>query len=890
MHMLPRVKLIMVLFVAAVAGAAERPEATEISAKGVTQGATPPTPPAIPNEARDVLNMGSFWRWYLVLRKPTISVEQLKLAGRKEEKPLPLKGKQRRAPYTAVDQYNGPTPPTGWERADFDDSNWPRGQPSVFRRLVAWKFSSFALRLRGKFSVSDVDAVKGLYLNLGYYGGAVVYLNGKEVARAHLPKGSSDLNSLAEAYPLEAHVDASGAPIPNLHKRYTGKLSPQKVKDLKSRVAKRRRSIGSVKLPRAALKKGINVLAIEIRRSHYPAVAPQWFSGKYGKSMPSWVPLQVHKLELKATGKGINFNRNRPGALQVWVEDRIVRITPQSVGDPNEEQPMKVVGARNGTFCGQVVVRSKQAVKGLKASVGALRLSKGDGEISASQIKVLFGRLDVSFYGVPPWFDGLKEKPGVEVPVHKKYGSAVQPILVRIHVPADAKPGDYRSQLTIAADGIEPVQVPFELSVADWAIPNPADYRTYVGIYQSPTSVALQYKLKMWSEEHWQHLEKSFELLARAGNKMVNIPVVDQTQFGNAEGFVFWIKKDDGSYEYDLSVLERYLKLAKKHCGTLDYVALQIWHAGGWKHRGADQKNTVTVIEKKTGQRSHMQVPKFDGPEARAFWKPALDAIQTRLTALGLQKAMCIGILSDSTAPPEVFKMFDEVLPPTARWHRGCHIRPRHAKPYRANGGGGRVVLHEHCYGLKMADPDGALPNFWALRGRPGTAYDRISNHERYMSLGWYRNTAMLSIFRCTQGVGRVCLDFWPVLKSGRSKKWIYNRYPHSSCGQRRPSMQKMTWPGPGGAATSLRFEAFLEGIQDAEAVMFVSKAMAHDAEKLGKELEAECRVVLADLMRSQYGGSDRGPLRPVHYGWQELSRRLYACAAKVAKAKGKAE
>jgi hypothetical protein len=389
----------------------------------------------------------------------------------------------------------------------------------------------------------------------------------------------------------------------------------------------------------------------------------------------------------------------------------------------------------------------------------------------------------------------------------------------------------------------------------------------------------------MWSEKHWKLLERSFRLLARAGNRMINVPVVDRTQFGNEEGFITWVRKADGSYDYDLSVFERYVRLAVTHWGGLDHVVLQIWHAAGWSARKADQKNTVRVRDAATGTVSHMQVPAFDSPEARTFWRPLFDRIRASLARHGLDQALCVGILSDSTAPDPVFKMFDEVLPPRALWHRGCHVHNGTAslKRYRAGKGGGLVVLHEHCYGLKIANPDRPLPPFWNLRGAPGTAYDRISNHERYMSLAWYRNTAMLSLFRRKKGVGRICLDFWPVLKDQRGRrKWIYNRYPESSCAQRRPSMQKMTWPGPEGAESTICYEAFLEGIQDAEAVVVVSEAIDRHADKIGTKLRAECQKVLVDLLRYQTFGRDHAPTRPVHHGWQEYSRRLYDCAAQV--------
>ena len=70
-------------------------------------------------------------------------------------------------------------------------------------------------------------------------------------------------------------------------------------------------------------------------------------------------------------------------------------------------------------------------------------------------------------------------------------------------------------------------------------------------------------------------------MLGQVDNKIVNIPLSDQTQFGNDEGFVYWIRKADRSCEHDFSVFDRHIKIVKRHLGVPDFVALQVWHSGG---------------------------------------------------------------------------------------------------------------------------------------------------------------------------------------------------------------------------------------------------------------------------------------------------------------------
>jgi glycosyl hydrolase family 123 len=829
-----------------------------------------------------ILTEGSYWRWHVTCMPPA----SVGPGG----KPVLLAIAKSIRTGMRIDYLTTAPPPSAWVAADHDDSLWPRSRAAWLRGLAFKRFSSSMAALRGKFAVTDPKAVKALALDLTYMGGVVVYLNGAEVFRGHLPPGALKPDTPGEAYPKDVYVDAKGAPIPH----YWGRRKRADLKDLKARLAKRVRTSGAVRLPLDKLRKGVNVLAIEMHRSPYDSVAASWFVPEHFGKKASWVPIDLAKISLTATGGGVTPNVSRPKGVQVWTHDRNDRVTALDYGDPNEPlQPVKIVAAKGGTYCGQFVIGSDQPLKGVDVSAGALKSSAG--EIPAANVEALFGKMDWGASKYPRWSDGLMAKAPAEVKIERGADGAVLPVLVRVTVPKDARAGDYRGVVAVTIPGREPVNVPVEMTVADWIVPGPKDYRTYMGIYQSPISVALRYGVEEWSEKHWDLLDKSFALLARVGNKFANIDLVDQTQFGNDHGMVRFIRKADGTYDYDFSVVDRYLKMVLKHCGKPDYVAVQVWHSGGWSHRPVDTKCTVTVIDPKTKKKEHVQVPVFGSAESKAFWKPVLAALAARLDKLGLKDRMCIGILSDSTAPAPVFTLFDEVIPGGAKWMRGCHSTARYNKPYRAHKAGGTVVLHEHCYGMSMVPATIAkLPPVWSYRGGPATAYFRVAGHETATTLVAYRTMAGRALWTRKQGLGRICLDFWPVLKSksSRRKTDVYNRYPHSSCAQREPSLKKLTWPGPGGAATTMRYEALVESVQEAEAIIAISEAVDKHADKLGAELAAACRKVLRDHLNYCH---TRHQMKWAHvyfhmnhHGWRDISRRLFDCAAQVSKKLGK--
>ncbi|MDD4888746.1 MAG: DUF6067 family protein, partial [Phycisphaerae bacterium] len=820
----------------------------------------------LPGGGAAILNTDSFWRYYVTIRPPVVAGEPNAVIA----VTVPYRS------YPGIERIETSPPPEDWAGADFDDGGWNRGRakglagiPGVIGR-PGIEFSIAAVSMRGKFEVADPSAVKSLELAMRYRGGVVIRVNGQEVARGDMPGGEPKPTTAARPYPDEAWVNEAG------------KLLSAKDVSAAGRLAKRDRQ-GTFAIPPAALRRGVNVLAIDIRRADYHPAAAR---GNFMEN--GWAPIGLLDVRLSATGGRVAANVTRPAGVQVWNADVNDRIDVTDYGDPAESKkpgPIRIVAARNGSFAGQVVVGSGSDLRDVKAVAG--ELTSGAGKIPAARLQVRYGLVDQQAHGRADWADGLSEQPPAEVKPSKG-GGAVVPIWLTVNVPAEAAAGLYRGEMKVSAAGLAETIVPVEVTVANWAIPDPKQFRTYVGIYQSPTTVALQYKVDEWSEQHWKLLEKSFAMLSLVGNRIVNIPLVDRTQFGNDEGMVYWIAKPDGTYDYDFSVFDRYVQMTKKYFGAVDFVALHVWHASGWEVRRADQENTVTVIDKATGRREHKQVPAFGTEESKKFWKPVLDAIRERLAKEGLDKAMCLGILSDGTAPPEVFKAFDAIIPGGSKWTRGCHTVTNVPGPYRLlKDTTAEVVCHEYCYGMSMADPAKGLPAIHAQRGRPGIAYIR-HNWDHTTSLLKYRTFAERALYCGTRGVGRTCLDFWPVIADKRGDKAnIYNRWPFSSCGQRSPNTFYLSRPGPAGAEPTVRFEQFREGIQQAEAMIVVSEAMTDRAAEIGPERVARCRQLFIDRLNfakahapESYGQIS---MSTDHCGWRELNRRLFDLAGEVA-------
>jgi hypothetical protein len=832
---------------------------------------------------------------------------------------------------------DGPLPPGDWMKPEFDDSGWGR---FVNVATDAWKQGLHGYRegpqqallcLRGKFSIEDPARVKDLKLSLGYRGGAVVYLNGREIARGHLPKAEKpDFLAPAEDYPSDAFLRPKGDPL---------NYEAGDTKTFADRMNLRLRSL-EVALPGELLRKGTNVLAVEIHRAPF-----------FGKGLEihdmnnvtAWATCGITGIALRAA-EGVTPNVGRPKGVQVWTAPATTKITAQSYGDPfGAVQPMGIVGCRNGAFSAQVIVSSDGPIAGLKATAGELSLKGGQGSLPASAVQVLYALPRSSDFRLQPpiaakltadcWFDALTEQAPATVAAAKEGGrpdaGAVQPVWVKVRVPATAAPGDYEGQLTVNVEGAKPVEVPVRLKVLDWTLPGPLDFTAHVGLIQSPDSVAIYYNVPLWSEKHWALMEKSFAVMREVGSKNVYLPLIARTNFGNEQSMVRWVRNKvsgvsvsasakatadtqvsgnqpdprnlparrspDGeggtldTYTYDFTVFDRYLDLALKYLKP-DVISIYVWDPRKYvgrldpkvKEKYANPR--VSLLDPATGKVEDLVLPAYDSPEAAAVWKPLLLEVQARLKKRGLGEAMMLGMTGDYLPTKQTVQMFAGILP-GVKWIQNSHPgnlngTSIHGVPY---GYQTRVYVPLNPPMAPMAPGDPKRPYGWKVRPQ----CDFFPRHMLRPSadFGWHRTIVETALVSEQTGLGRIGADFWPVPNGGmteegrresqgvqghRGSVTITARYPEADWDQLNinTSTEALLAAGPEGALTTARFELIREGVQDCEARIFIEKVLDSAAQrgKLGDDLARRSQEVL-DKRRAGVWDADK----------------LYAAAAEVA-------
>ena len=764
-------------------------------------------------------------------------------------------------------------PPEGWEKPDFDDGDWQR-QPGP----LATRYRMLASTcIRGKFEVVDPAMAPELSLEVSFHGGAVACVNGEVVGRAGLPAGKIERDTLADDYPKEANEPGS----------------PQRVRTLSARVP-------------------------EVHRA--PAHPVMFTAKRYERTSDSgtlsdlaWSRCMIADVRLSAPAHTDTVvpNLARPKGLQVWNSSTLAALWPTLYGDPNEPlRPIRLFGFRNGSYSGQVVASSTGAIKGLHAVATELRTGKGD-IIPASSVDIGYGQ-----WGYPA-FDTLESSVPAELSAEfvwdrfPPYRVSFQPIWVTVNIPRGAVAGDYSGKLTISAEGQPAVDVPIRVRViGEWALPDPNDYGTFMGAIQSPDSVALKYKVPMWSEAHWKLLEKTFALMGQLGVKDVYIPLLAKTNLGNEQSMVRWIRQTDGTYKHDFSIVEKYVDMACRHLKP-SVVVLWIHDRPFWRAvheaRVAGEKKLptedieilpYTELDPATGETKQAMAPLWGTPEARAFWKPAIEGVQAILAKRGLANAMMFGAGTDGYLGPKCGEDVNAMVP-EAKWlnrtHCGGVLRTIGKKvPYPV---GYSNEGHSDCFELSPASKSKLGSALWKSKDPVllTTSAWQLTERDRFSIFRIFAEPVLLSGWR---GISDQGVDFWSGLcKSDRGTDllWLYTWQFGVDPGY---TQHCFLGAGKEGPAPTVRLRLMREALQEAEVRILVHDALTEEAQnvKLTPDLAKRCETLCGERMTvfrycgwfwffCKYNTGSNYDQYFDETGWLKTSEQFYEAAADVAKA-----
>ena len=825
----------------------------------------------------------------------------------------------RKKPYDKPDfRFLTRYPPAGWTQLDFDDSVWPRR--TFFFKYLNGEGDARAggggaspylrqLSLRGKFTVTDPAKVGRLWLSMAYRGGVAVYLNGREIGRAHLPGGKIEPGSLAEIYPLKAYLKDGRKPWNwwNDRDAVAKEAYPLRVRRLEN-----------LPVPASSLRKGTNVLAVEIHATAYPEA--------FLRERPEWATCGLVELHLQTEeGAGIVPNVVRPEGLQVWNADVAEQVHDVSWADPHERlRPISMAAARRGVCSGRVVLSSERALTGVRASISGLS-GPGGAVLPTAAVKIWYGKFDpprgsrwggssdMSYvqWGPLPRLrdDALIDTPPHQVPVSVKelpyqvtsesrladglparlVDGAVQPVWLTVEVPEDAEPGDYRGTLRVTLDGHQPVRVPVELKVIDYLVPDPADYVYFMGMMQSPEGVALSYDVPLWSDAHCRLVGSSFEWIGKLGPKVLYLTLAAESQYGNQRSLVSWVKGTGGKHSCDFSPLEKYVDLALEHMGKPQFVPVGVWDS--CIHPSVPQAlkrdcPKYSLLDPKTGEITNLNGPKHGTPESRQFWQPVLSRVREILIARGLGNAMLLGNCADYQPDKATVGLFGEILPGVG-WQATRHPPTRHGT-LPSDGGELPILYQANVWGgWDNWDPD--------VRRVYGWRYPADPSYRVWLDRGLFdsspicqfRTACEQSLLADRHGLGQIGADFWPVPgPDGRPSHTMVGRFPATSQGNLGIYAGQLLYPGPNGPVPTVRYQMMRENIQECEARIFLERLLLEEPSRLPGPLAEEVQRVLDTRTRwHRVQILDAAPAMVISWpysGWQARRIELFQAAAEA--------
>ncbi|HOX08781.1 MAG TPA: hypothetical protein PK280_20465 [Planctomycetota bacterium] len=616
------------------------------------------------------------------------------------------------------------------------------------------------------------------------------------------------------------------------------------------------------------------------------------------------------------------------GGVELWTAPTMDTVQAgDSPRSPGGVGTIRIIGARNGTFSGRAVLKSvgPGPVRGLKAAVSDLAEAGGKGRIPCAAVQVRWADWAspaVSWAGGPNHkrilrFDRLLEAfPAEMAPANPYVGErqigplVMAPVWVTVRVPEGAAGGEYKGILTIEGQAAAPFKfsVPVELQVSDWRLPDPRDFVFRTHLYQSPDTVAQYYKVPLWSDRHWELMGRSLEALAQLGNRVCLLPLVEKGMaINNSQSMVRWVKKADGSYEQDFSIMEKYLDLYASKCGKPGLLMLFAWESSdfGPKGQGGGMKMPappllgVTVVDPATGKTETLRQPEYGTKENEAFWRPVFTELRRRLEKRGWFDVAAMANARYCAGPyPEHITVFRRLWP-DGKWVQCAHAPAEFFKGATAEDRM-PVFCNEWVWGSgSLYDPDSTkkarqpvYPRWGLSGGKPiaitnprsgnGVAPGGIGIHDDSW-LALYRLLPEGAVQGGVHGLGRLGGDFWP-LPGNKDGKFVTLCEEYGGCSMTE-NVLAMVSPGPDGAVFGERAEAFREGVQVAEAIIRLQQAV--DGGKGGGDFAKRAAALLDERARRYLkcdfrGGNPRHPALEAA-GWQELDARLFALCAEAA-------
>ena len=211
--------------------------------------------------------------------------------------------------------------------------------------------------------------------------------------------------------------------------------------------------------------------------------------------------------------------------------------------------------------------------------------------------------------------DPLIESDSIRLPAYR-----AQPVWFTLKIPKNTATGLYEGLISINSVEFGQVQQKLKLKVLDIQLPDVDKFTFHLDLWLNPSSISKFYHFDDWSKDHWEMISKYLKDYASRGGKnitttithepwhkpWINNTTVSQSLFGY-KSMVQWILDENGNWEFDYSIFDRYVELATDLGinGAINTFSLTPFHTSQKIHFFDKKENRNNVLELEIGEKRY---------------------------------------------------------------------------------------------------------------------------------------------------------------------------------------------------------------------------------------------------------------------------------------------
>ena len=500
---------------------------------------------------------------------------------------------------------------------------------------------------------------------------------------------------------------------------------------------------------------------------------------------------------------------------------------------PKTEPSAAQVAWRGERVCFQAVAWTDKELHNASVSVSDLKCKRN--VIAASNIKIGFERYVIGdclgdggdkgyFSEAMGGFDSSK-RDSVLVPeaiIGPRMASiearTTRPVWFTLWVPQDAAPGKYKGTVSFSCKELDkPLELPFTVEVGKRSLPSPAEWKFHLDLWQNPYAVARYFGLQPWSAAHLEAMRPFMTQLAQAGEKVVTATLMydcwgPQT-LDLFQTMVIVTRQLDGTFTYNYDIFDKWVEFMAS-CGI------------------SEQINCFTIAPWRTNFRfydiatdSQVSLPFEYGDETyRSIWIPLLRDFARHLRIRGWFDKTYLAVDERGVEVMQKVIAVAREADPAYKFALAGNYHPeieRDLADYSLDLFGDGTYLKD-ADGRAISDrraAEGKFTTFYICCGEGHPNTFTISPLAESASLGWY------ALCNHYNGMLRWAYNSW-------NKEPLYDGRWYNLTSGDNFMIYPQGW-------SSMRWERFVEGIQDYEKVLILRDEFAKKPRKLKKLEEA---------------------------------------------------